>query len=96
MAWTLRATDTVPLANREAYEQKIRELIGGLPAKCQHKGSYRVAFGKSLEYMHLIEFASLSDYENEPYATWKPVVDAYESGLATDSHWEWLRILQQP
>jgi len=96
MAWMLRATDTVPLANREAYERKIHELIGSLPAKIRHTGSYRVAFGKSLEYMHLIEFASLSDYENEPYETWKPVVEAYESGLATDSRWEWLRIVGQP
>ena len=94
MAWMLRATDTVPLANRPAYEKKINELMESLPGKFQHKGSYRVAFGKSLEYMHLIECPTLHDYENEPYETWKPVVDAYERGLATDSGWEWLRSVQ--
>ncbi len=93
MPWMLRVTDTVPLMNREVYEDKVHTLTSSLPPHIKHRGSYRVAFGKSLEYMHLIEFASLRDYEEEPYETWKDVVDAYEAGLAPDSRWEWMRIV---
>ncbi|MSS71144.1 MAG: hypothetical protein EXS64_06625 [Candidatus Latescibacteria bacterium] len=95
MAWMLRITDTVPLANREAYGQKLNAVIDALPAHIRHRGSFRVAFGKSLEFMHLLEFASLSDYEQAPPETWTEVVEAYENGLATDSRWEWMRVIRE-
>jgi len=95
MAWMLRITDTIPLANREAYSQKLNTVIDALPAHIRHRGSFRVAFGRSLEYMHLLEFESLSAYEGTPPETWSEVVEAYENGLATDSRWEWMRVIRE-
>jgi hypothetical protein len=92
MAWMLRIADTIPLANREAYERKLNAVFDALPAHILHRGSFRVAFGRSLEYMHLLEFDSLSAYEGTPPETWAEVVAAYQNGLATDSRWEWMRV----
>ena len=94
MAWMLRVTDKVVHANREAYERMYNEVLDQLPGNARAAGSYRVAFGESLEYMHLIEFGSLSDYENAPPGTWDTVIEGYENNLAVDSRWEWLRVLR--
>jgi hypothetical protein len=91
----LRITDQVPLANREAYTREFDRVFDALPPRITHRGSFRVAFGKSFEYMHLLEFETLDDYERTPMATWAPIVEAYRDGLATDSRWEWMRITRE-
>jgi hypothetical protein len=93
--WMLRITDQVPLANREAYTREFDRVFDALPPRITHRGSFRVAFGKSFEYMHLLEFESLDVYERTPMTTWAPIVEAYRDGLATDSRWEWMRITRE-
>ena len=97
MAWMLRITDQVPLGNREAYMGRINDVVARLPAAgARFHGSFRVAFGRSLEFMHLIEFPSLDDYEHAPAGTWDAVIEAYRQNLATDSRWEWMRVINPP
>jgi hypothetical protein len=92
MSWMLRITDQVPLGNREAYTRQFDRVFDALPPRIVHRGSFRVAFGKSFEYMHLVEFETLDDYEQTPTPFWAPIIKAYRDALATDSRWEWMRI----
>jgi hypothetical protein len=93
MGWMLRVTDTVPMRHREAYQVRMEECFARLPKTAAHRGSFRVSFGRSLEFMHLVEFASLSDYENAPADLWTSVIQGYRENLADDSRWEWMRVV---
>lgn len=92
MAWVLRITDTVPLANRDEYIEAWKEAVEKVPPKVKHIGSWRVAYGRALDFMHLFEVENMADF-SERRIEWSE--EALESGrranrLLTDSQWEWL------
>jgi hypothetical protein len=95
MNWMLRITDQVPLGNREAYTRNFDRVFDALPSRIMHRGSFRVSFGRSFEYMHLLEFETLDDYERTPMRVWAPMIETYRDGLAMDSRWEWMRITRE-
>ena len=92
MAWVLRITDTVPLSNRKEYVEACKALIEEAPKGAKHIGSWRVAYGHALDFMHLWEFESIDEFSSGSI----PMTDkAQELGgkmlsLFTDTHWEWL------
>jgi len=94
MPWILRITHTVPAAKKADYQQLAKDILKelGKGGKVEHRGSFRVAFGNSREFMHLFEFEHLRDYEetHEPSAC-RLLKTLYDNDLFTDSRWEWLK-----
>ncbi len=96
MAWILRVTHRVPYGKKQEYQQLAKKLFGEIEKGegVEHMGSYRVAFGNSKEYMHLLKFEKLADYENVhvPPAC-RVLKKLQDSNLFDESFWEWLRPL---
>lgn len=104
MPWTLRITNTVPFVNRGAYEREVTNIIGMFPVNvedppchAEHVGSYRVAFGNTLEFMHLFKCTSLDEWQNLPLEICRTAEELlYGENLVTESRYEWLRKLRTP
>lgn len=83
--WILKITDTVPPEKRRQYQKDIRQAIPAIILQVGpslvHLGSFQVAFGRALEFMHLFAIPDLKTYEDLMKA--KPNVTfsaAYNSG----------------
>ena len=93
MADILRIIDTVPLANREEYVQTCKEFINSAPQGMKHIGSWRVAFGHALDFMHLWEFQDMGDLRTKlagQLTEEQRELGARINSLASDTYWEWL------
>ena len=82
--WILRITDTVPPKKRRQYQRDIRKAIQAItsqvkPVSLVHLGSFQVAFGHALEFVHLFAIPDLKTYEElmKPNLT---ISATYDSG----------------
>ena len=97
MSWVLRITNTVPVSGRLQYLKEAKRITHGLTQnpRIKHLGSYRVAFGNALEFMHLFEFESLKDYEETHVPEVCQEMKDIHGSLVEGSRWEWLKPLEK-
>lgn len=97
MPATLRITDTVPVANREEYVKAWEKFIEEAPEGMKHIGSWRVAYGHALDFMHLWELESMDalDFDKLKVSEDLRKHIRYMTGLMSDSYWSWLEPLRK-
>ena len=95
MAWTLRITDTVPMAHRKEYVETLKEALKMAPKDPKHIGSWRVAYGHALEFMHLWELENIVDFGEVEWPMDFILEYRKVHHLYTDTYWEWLIPVEQ-